>query len=419
MDIVRPDPGRTRFATKSSRQIGGVECLAYEPDHQPGPDLHHARRALSHRTAIWSGLMQKWLMVLDQVGHSRFAGALPPGLGPAPVALSLDYVPRTTPVGHATISTGAWPSTHLVQGRSWYGVVGGAVTLHETANLPNLYPVLGTVFDHVYRASLAAQLRGDPAHQNAAIIALATKDFIPFLFGAWDTDVSVYPRTTKPVTTGGTFAIDIIFDTFTPRGAGAVHAAQAVICALALNLVPTWTVSWLPAVHAVLGPNHVRHAMRWQVPPTWGATDATRGRDWFRLISAQIIDIDQFYTDIALEILKHVAGVAHEIVIQSVVATDSYGHFYGPSSPQYVAALNAGIQRAQNLHNNRWSVLVTSDHGGRDTPTCWYVSAGSLQHGVLAIPLGTATIVLEGDHLVGYAAGPPPGRIKPLCANVT
>lgn len=44
--------------------------------------------------------MKKWLMVLDQVGCSRFEEVV-------------------TPVGHATLSTGLWPNEHMIQGRTW------------------------------------------------------------------------------------------------------------------------------------------------------------------------------------------------------------------------------------------------------------------------------------------------------------
>src|SRR5436190_16713815 len=50
-------------------------------------------------------------MVLDQVGYGALCSVVPPTVA-GPYPLALEYVSRTTPVGHATISTGQWPSVH-------------------------------------------------------------------------------------------------------------------------------------------------------------------------------------------------------------------------------------------------------------------------------------------------------------------
>lgn len=359
--------------------------------------------------------MKKWLMVLDQVGVSQFQHTLPNAsqkAWPAPRNLALSYLPRTTPVGHATISTGCWPANHQVQGRQWLSSGG---TLSNVALLPNLHPVTGTVFQQIHSNSLASKLRADAAHNTAAIIAVATKDFIPFLFGAWDTDVSVYPRTTRPDSIANGFAIDVVFDAFTAQGDSAVQQAMGNISSLAAGLIGSgWTTSWLPAVSGPTGGAHVRHTMRWQVPAAWGTSGAVVGRSWRSFIDAHIIDVDQFYTDVAQELLVHVDPNAPQIVLQSAVATDTYGHFHGPSSTQYSTALTAGIRRAELLHNGGWSVLVTSDHGGRDTPIWWTYASGPppTVTSTTAVTLHAGAVILEGDHVVGYglanpgAAGP-------------
>jgi hypothetical protein len=82
---------------------------------------------------------------------------------------------------------------------------------------------------------------------DAIIVAAAAKNFIPFLFGAWDTDVSVYPRTIAPEAHPPGFGIDVVFDAFTPRGHAVIPSIASQLSALAIGLVgATWTVRWLP-----------------------------------------------------------------------------------------------------------------------------------------------------------------------------
>lgn len=351
--------------------------------------------------------------MLDQVGHTAFTTALAatPGVpsGWGPHQLDLDYIPRTTPVGHATISTGLLPADHLIQGRAWFSYPGS--TLHRVEMLPNTFPVAGTVFQKVFDHSLARQLRvasGD----DAIIVAAAAKNFIPFLFGAWDTDVSVYPRTIAPEAHPPGFGIDVVFDAFTPRGHAVIPRIASQLSALAIGLVgTTWTVRWLPVQLATLGPGHERHAMRWTIPAAWGTSLAQIRSKWRQFLDPHIIAVDQFYSDVLetfLGAMSHGRAVP-EIALQSCVATDSFGHWYGPSSAQYASGLAAGIARARRLSQHS-AVLVTSDHGGRDTPAWWPYAPTSLNGGgtgtvtrpSMRMGLPSGTPVLEGDHLVGY-----------------
>lgn len=63
------------------------------------------------------------LLIVDQVSYSAFSEErrrLPLSALQAWHKVRLGYVPRTTPTGHATISTGLVPAEHMVQGRNWY-----------------------------------------------------------------------------------------------------------------------------------------------------------------------------------------------------------------------------------------------------------------------------------------------------------
>lgn len=349
--------------------------------------------------------------MLDQVGHHAFTAALaatpgaPGGWGPHPLALG--YIPRTTPVGHATISTGHAPARHRIQGRAWFSH--GSNAPHRVDTLPNTFPVTGTVFQDVFQLSLAHQLR-TVAGDDAVIVAAAAKNFIPFLFGAWHTDVSVYPRTIAPVSDSTGYSLDVVFDAFTTRGHTAVLGLANQLTNLALGLVGApWKIQWLAVQHAVLGPGHTRHAMRWTVPASWGTAQATVRSRWRRFLDVHIIAVDDFYSNVLEALLTAISPtrIHPEFALQSCVATDSFGHWYGPSSQQYQQALHAGIARALRLSQHS-AVLVTSDHGGRDTPVWWtYAPETSMVTTPLAnVTLRAGTPVLEGDHLVGYAGAP-------------
>ncbi|HVK77132.1 MAG TPA: alkaline phosphatase family protein [Kofleriaceae bacterium] len=363
--------------------------------------------------------MRKWLLVLDQVGYDPFDSMLRTfgnqvGWGPYP--LVLDYIPRTTPVGHATISTGLLPKEHRIQGRVWFSR--GSSAAHRVEALPETVPT-PTVFDPLRRNSLARRLRQDPTHRDAAIVAAAAKNFIPFLFGAWDTDVSVYPRTTSPERDSSGYSIDIIFDAFSMRGDAAVVASESEVLSLAYGLVDSnWSLNWVTPAKSSFGPGHRRHMMRWQVPARWGKSRSKVRESWRHFLEQSIVAVDEFYTNVIerlLAAMRPLPGGAAEIALQSCVATDSYGHWHGPSSLQYVRALGAGITRAIRLAGQA-SVMVTSDHGGRDTPAWWKWQAGSngnaasITTGGELTSLPPADFVLEGDHLVGYSQN---GAVNP------
>lgn len=100
----------------------------------------------------------KALMILDQVPFRRIPASWPSGWL-KPRKLALQHLPRTTPVGHATISTGLEPNVHRIQGRLWYtwdGVRWQPVNVDRLAYGKGFD---GTIEANLRKHSLAAQIR--------------------------------------------------------------------------------------------------------------------------------------------------------------------------------------------------------------------------------------------------------------------
>ena len=79
--------------------------------------------------------VSKALLILDQVPYQRFVTAISP-TWPQPSQVVLNHIPRTTPVGHATISTGREPRDHRIQGRLWYVRTGARWDLVNIDDVP-------------------------------------------------------------------------------------------------------------------------------------------------------------------------------------------------------------------------------------------------------------------------------------------
>lgn len=131
----------------------------------------------------------KTLLIVDQlrydVARRFFTNATP---------IRLDYIPRATPVGHATISTGTTPSVHGVQGRKfWNHRLGRCLNLGQ---LP-LDPGWGGL-SNLRGRTLFERIRSESPGRG--LVCVAAKAFIPFLFGAWAADICVYPATVRPKT---------------------------------------------------------------------------------------------------------------------------------------------------------------------------------------------------------------------------
>jgi hypothetical protein len=265
-------------------------------------------------------------LVLDQVRHVDFVRHLATspmrGTGWGPYPLDLDYVPRTTPVGHATISTGLLPAQHRIQGRLWFDHTRSTTTPQRAEDVTSTFPVIGSVFEEIYKHSLARQIRYREG-AAASIVVAAAKNFIPFLFGAWDTDVSVYPRTIAPEQTLAGPAIEVVLDAFTPRGDAAIQRAASALLFRASSLVgPDWLVQWLPQQPSTLGPGHRRHVMQWQVPTTWGRSLPQSRRRWREFLDMRIVAVDEFYARTLELLLGEMNTPGTEFALQSCVATD-------------------------------------------------------------------------------------------------
>ncbi len=348
--------------------------------------------------------MNKALLVFDQVSFATLTQHVA-GIGGAPARVRLDYVPRTTPVGHATISTGMTPSQHRVQGRDWCDRSGRPYKITEVVGRAR--PPRRSWARRIVENSLAAQLR---AAQVRGVVIAAAKDFIPFLFGAWDSDVSFHPAAVSPelLTSGplvGRFGFNVIVDVWTNAGAAALTAVYTPLAQRLTDLaatVPQSDVAMFPQSNAT-----DRRVLQWAMPTLWGSELPRVKGEWADSLPQIAGAIDDFYTDACLLVSQHLPEP--RALLQSCFASDAAGHRDGPTSQEYSAAVSASVLRAQRVHAAGWSVAVVSDHGGRETPRTWLhrkvtipgtIFDGATDH---FLPAST-TEVLSGDHVVGYGA---------------
>lgn len=345
-------------------------------------------------------MLNRALLVLDQVSRPALDRELAhQGLTPS-TPVTLDYLPRTTPVGHATISTGAPPSVHRVQGRTWYEH--GALTRHDVGQAVTLTrPNAAAPLHHLATNSLAANVRSVDA---GSIVAVAAKDFIPFLFGAWDCDVVVYPFDVAPApvaSQGGAIGLSIVFVAWTASGAVALARSWAHITTTLSGMCPPGTTMHAPPPSPAAALPAV-HLVTWLIPTHWGSVPASFAPAWRNYVLASADTIDDGYTTIGQTLLGHLP--APHALLQSCFATDAHGHASGPSSAAYTGSVAAGVLRAQRLAAAGFKVGVTSDHGGRDTPrVAGYDRSAATIDGV-ALPTSSVHYK-DGDHVVGYAPG--------------
>jgi hypothetical protein len=191
------------------------------------------------------------LVVIDQLPPNKLKqhAARYPFVRSA-TSLSLGYIPRTTPVGHATISTGSLPSRHRIQGRTWFSNnSGGLLVEHDVETL-----AAGT-FDpglHVWLQShsLAAAVRA--RRPDAGIVVAAAKAFIPFVLGAESADLAVYPLDVKPgdVRGRGDLRVVVRIEAFTQQGRACLQNETAAIVrafeALLRGIDPAGDYEWFP-----------------------------------------------------------------------------------------------------------------------------------------------------------------------------
>lgn len=338
--------------------------------------------------------MRKVFLVIDQLPASTFKAGIH--------RLKLPFIPRTTPVGHATLSMGALPHVHGVQGREWYRNVGGTLVQQKIDALPTATTPPG------WRPkTLAAKLRSNGA---SGIVISAAKAFLPFLFGAWDADVAVYPTTIapSPVAAGGPQPKLLVVRAkpFTQAGDFALRSSVTQLLTL------FQTLALLAAPSSIV-------TSRWHSSGAfeilWWVDDLTKAA-WATLVDAHGPAIDTFYTDATLELLQHLGNSA--VHVQSWFSTDFRGHRHGVGSKSYLQAVGAALSTLRRLQGQASIVVATSDHGGRLTPQ--KIDFDSRQPAPRAVTRGTSQValpsaqhvVMSGDHL-SSATTPRPPPVRP------
>jgi hypothetical protein len=343
----------------------------------------------------------KALIVIDQVGYDQ----LKPHLKDLPtgahvVPLRLGYIPRTTPVGHTTISTGKLPFEHRVQGRVWFKRIGGALLPQDIDTLP-----IGS-FDTVHRTELfdgclARTIRRH--NREARIVTVAAKAFIPFLIGGTDSDVLLYPTDTKPqLDDEGNWRVIVRVHPRTSAGVESVRRKHRWVLQQVKDLVK-------------------RHDPKGDVTGSWDPDDPTVYEiDWVlspefpvRKFKDVVLDygwtFDEAYARVGNELLDDLEGDAPKFFLQSWFSTDMVGHLVGNSDPRYAAAVKHALLHVETLHRAGYLVVATSDHGGRCTSEVLLFEDGKATDpaGIpIELPSG-AQVVRSGDHLVGYELAAP------------
>ncbi|MFC1707094.1 alkaline phosphatase family protein [Planctomycetota bacterium] len=380
-------------------------------------------------------MVRRALLVVDQLPYAELRRNVPSTLGSAwseAKPLCLDYVPRTTPPGHATISTGQCPANHRVQGREWYEEREGR---WHKRSIEQVWP--GTdggwpyeLREYFHARSLAATTRRREPKAN--IVVVGAKSFIPFLFGAWHADLSVFPLEVKPRQLG--------YPLWRPGLRLAVHAGTPKGAAQVTDLLPrvkrrlTTFLAMFADGSRVAGP--VPREIRWNLPnrqSTW-RYDFHWGfpSDWrlspeshlASFLNEHAADIDAFYSEIGLRALGMLTPESTDLYVQSWFSTDWLGHRYGYSS-QYQSSLENALRHAGQLRKRGFGVAVCSDHGGRSVVRTlpWRCSRnceGMAQDGsVFSFPsVDPGTVPLRsGDHLVGYSRTNGPRVLTFVCGR--
>ena len=322
--------------------------------------------------------------------------------------LELGYVPRTTPVGHATLSTGWMPSIHGVQGREWYEEIGSEWKRHRLDDLPR-----GT-FDPNLVAwlkanGLATKIREQ--QPNSRIVVVAAKAMIPFLFGGWNADICVYPTDVAPrQDTTGRYKLAVRVEAFTREGAEVLRATHEGVLLeterLMDSLVKGCDFEWEPLPSES---NLTLLEMHIVLPAAWGTNYHCIAELWHDITLEHCVEIDVFYRDIGISLLDSLPPTNARVFVQSCFSTDYRGHEYGVDSGEYGAALDELLRSAVAIADDEgFLVIGTSDHGGRPTPVhllCDLTEVPPLVTDNAGNPVKLREaryIVHSGDHLVGY-----------------
>lgn len=254
--------------------------------------------------------------------------------------------------------------------------------------------------------SLAARIRRK--EPRAGIVAVAGKDFIPFLFGGNLLDIGVYPPSILPEPSGtlpGWYRIRVFLRAGSQVGLDALVQNERWISRLSGRI----------ANHLVAGSRIATswrgHTLRveWLFPNPPGQSFT---KTWRTVMAAKAHAVDQFYHRLGRHLVERLACRGRRFFIQSWFSTDTYGHVRGNRHRLYQVALEEAVSAALRLHADGYSVVVTSDHGGTHLRQPLYYDSpppsAETPAGV-PIPLPRANeVVHSGDHLVGYEsqAGP-------------
>jgi hypothetical protein len=365
-------------------------------------------------------MTRKALVILDQVPASELARLVVGGDGVAwsVGAARLEFIPRTTPVGHATISSGRLPRSHRVQGRRWYSA---GRTRHDVDTLQR-YP-LPAASSHIDpaiahdmdRTCVAQALRDDDGPRwRRPIVAASGKGFVTFMLGGRAADVLIFPYSTVPTDDGlGDYRLVLGILAQSNEGQDAIRsAARAVGRAFqAFGQRVPWLVLQDLGVKAG---GYVGLELHWVVPRSWhSSSNPGQGaravkRAWIQAMDPYWSHVDDLIQEIALNVLVELERLyaADGVALLSRFSTDTFGHLYGVGSPAYVVALQQSVQAVEQLARLQFNVAMTSDHGGR--PTAQAIRFDErLRTTIPPMPLPMPPAVVElfrsGDHLVGYS----------------
>jgi hypothetical protein len=333
--------------------------------------------------------------------------------------LSLDYLPRTTPCGHATISLGVPPSEHRIQGREWCETKGGQCLKHDIEALAISQFDDSVNFDSeiqegLQRSALLCKIR--ERHPDSSLVAVAAKAMIPFLTA----DVSVFPTSVVPVRRSESgrpssvpppsrgdpysFVVRLFAGTDAGRRLLQDPQTQAFLNKETENLssfVEDSRVELYSDAASVLDAH-------WVLPQSWNGYNRITVIDRWRnrVVLPHGPRIDEYYTTLGKYLLDRLAG-RPQLLVQSWFSTDFAGHHYGVTSAQYGEALSRALRQASQLATS-FIVVGTSDHGGRDTPhhlLCDFdrdpCSIRNRNNLVVQLPQANH-VFLSGDHVVGW-----------------
>lgn len=373
-------------------------------------------------------MSRKALIIIDHLPARVFHGMREELAVPAVVGeLELGFIPRTTPVGHATISTGRLPCDHRVQGRRWYVRTGDEIEREDVEVLqvvpPPGYRLSGLIQTALEEESIGACIR---AQGNAPIVAAAGKGFLPFLLGGRAADVLIYPFSVQPEADGlGGYRLVVGVVAQTKSGYQALNAVEQQLrnsFEILTAEVGLFTYEWVTRKTEDYEKQYRQPCDRdvqvlelhWVVPEDWYSAEKNdEDREsavtlrWRNAMSPYWVRVDDEYERLSLKILEELERIRNTdgVLLQSRFSTDTFGHRYGVEAEEYLSSVRASLQAVDRLVSAGFTVAVTSDHGGRPTPYLVRFDEDNRRTDPeIAMPehCDLKELFRSGDHLVGY-----------------